>query len=195
MPHSMLQFMNRWARALPSALALLVLTAAATLAAGPPFPDPEADRAVYDEAGVLRPEVVADLEGRIDAVEAATGAEIVVYTQVDPGISEDANLAKAAALIDQWGVGRSGFDDGLVLLVGLEEDRVHGKVSLFGGSGFISQHIDEAELTGLIDSEFVPRAVDGDLNAATLDTIDAVQERMAPDTIPLTVGRVVNAAL
>src|SRR5688500_12210429 len=122
MPHSMLQFMNRWARALPSALALLVLTAAATLAAGPPFPDPEADRAVYDEAGVLRPEVVADLEGRIDAVEAATGAEIVVYTQVDPGISEDANLAKAAALIDQWGIGRSGFDDGLVLLVGRSEE-------------------------------------------------------------------------
>ena len=191
----MLQFMNRWARALPSALALLVLTAAATLAAGPPFPDPEADRAVYDEAGVLRPEVVADLEGRIDAVEAATGAEIVVYTQVDPGISEDANLAKAAALIDQWGIGRSGFDDGLVLLVGLEEDRVHGKVSLYGGSGFINQHIDEAELTGLIDSDFVPRAVDGDLGAATLDTIEAVQERMAPDTIPLTMARVANAAL
>ena len=49
------------------------------------------------------------------------GAEIVVYTQVDPGISEDENLAKAAALMDQWGIGRSGFDDGLVLLVGLDE--------------------------------------------------------------------------
>jgi hypothetical protein len=97
--------------------------------------------------------------------------------------------------MDQWGIGRSGFDDGLVLLVGLNDDRVHGKVSLFGGSGFISQHIDESELTGIIDSDFVPRAADGDLNAAMLDTIDAVQERMAPDTIPLTVGRVVNAAM
>ncbi|MDQ4036024.1 MAG: TPM domain-containing protein [Chloroflexota bacterium] len=187
--------MNGWARALPSALALLVLTATATLAAGPPFPDPQGDRAVYDDAGVLSADVIADLEARIDAVEAATGAEIVVYTQVDPGISEDANLAKAAALIDQWGIGRSGFDDGLVLLIGLEEDRVHGKVSLYGGSGFISQHIDEAELTGLVDSEFVPRAVEGDLDTATLDTIEAVQERMAPDTIPLTVARVANAAL
>lgn len=191
----MLQIMNRWARALPSALVVLALSATATLAAGPPFPDPENDRAVYDEAGVLRPEVVAELESRIDAVEAATGAEIYVYTQVDPGISEDENLAKAAALMDQWGIGRSGFDDGLVLLVGLNDDRIHGRVSLYGGSGFISQHIDENELTGIIDSDFVPRAADGDLNAATLDTIDAVQERMAPDTIPLTVGRVVNAGL
>ena len=191
----MLQIMNRWARALSSALVLLALTSASALAAGPPFPDPENDRAVYDEAGVLRPEVVAELESRIDAVEAATGAEIYVYTQVDPGISEAENLDKAAALMDAWGIGRSGFDDGLVLLVGLDEDRVHGKVSLFGGSGFISQHIDERALTGIIDSDFVPRAADGDLNTAMLDTIDAVQERMAPDTIPLTVGRVVNAAM
>ena len=191
----MLQIMIRWARALPSALVLLALTAAVAVAAGPPFPDPETDRAIYDEAGVLRPEVIADLEGRIDAVEASTGAEIYVYTQVDPGISEDENLANAAALMDQWGIGRSGFDDGLVLMVGLNDDRVHGKVSLYGGSGFISQHIDESELTGIIESDFVPRAADGDLNAATLDTIEAVQERMAPDTIPLTVGRVANAAL
>jgi uncharacterized membrane protein YgcG len=191
----MLQIMNPWAHALPSALVLLALTAAAALAAGPPFPDPETDQAVYDEAGVLRPEVVAELESRIDAVEGATQAEIVVYTQVDPGISEDENLAKAAALMDQWGIGRSGFDDGLVLLVGLNDDRVHGKVSLYGGSGFISQHINENDLTGIIDSDFVPRAADGDLNGAMLDTIDAVQERMAPDTIPLTVGRVVNAAM
>lgn len=191
----MLLRMHRWARALPSALALLAFSAAVAMAAGPPFPDPVADQAVYDEARVLRPEVVAELEGRIDAIETATGAEIVVYTQVDPGISEDENLDKAAALIDQWGIGRSGFDDGLVLLVGLDDDLVHGKVSLFGGSGFISQHIDEESLTGLIESEFVPRAADGDLNTATLDTIEAVQERMAPDTVPLTVGRVMNAAL
>jgi uncharacterized membrane protein YgcG len=187
--------MHRWARALPSALALLACTAAAALGAGPPFPDPVDEQAVYDEAGVLRPEVVAELEGRIDAVEAATGAEIVVYTQVDPGISEDQNLGKAAALIDQWGIGRSGFDDGLVLLVGLEENRVNGKVSLFGGSGFTNQHIDEDGLQGIVDDRFVPRALDGDLNAAALNTIDAVQERMAPDTVPLTVGRVVNAAV
>jgi len=191
----MLKIMNRCTRALSSAVVLLALTPAAAIAAGPPFPDPVTERAVYDEAGVLRPEVVAELEDRIDAMEAATGAEIVVYVQVDPGLSEDENLAKAAALIDQWGIGRSGFDDGLVLLIGLEENRVNGKASLYGGSGFISQHIDEDALTGIIDSDFLPRARDGDLNTATLDTLDAVQERMAPDTIPLTVGRVVNAAL
>jgi uncharacterized membrane protein YgcG len=187
--------MHRWARALPSALVLLLLGVLPALAAGPPFPDPVTDRAVYDEAGVLRPETVAELEQRIDAVEAATGAEIVVYTQVDPGQTEDGNLANAAALIDQWGIGRAGFDDGLVLMVGLQPDLIHGKASLYGGSGFLSQHIDEDGLQSIIDNEFIPRARDGDLNAAALDTIEAVQERMAPDTVPLTVGRVLNAVL
>ncbi len=187
--------MNRRIRAILAGSSLSLMIVAAAAAAGPPFPDPTDGRAVYDEPGVLRPETVTDLEQRIDAVEAETGAEIVVYIQVDPGITEDENLAKAAALIDQWGIGRSGFDDGLVLLVGLQPNLINGKVSLFGGSGFIRQHIDEDTLTGIIDSDFVPRASDGDLDRATLDTIEAVQERMAPDTIPLTVARVANAAL
>lgn len=172
-----------------------VAIAPVAMAAGPPFPAPVDDQAVYDEAGVLRPEVIGELESRIDAVEGATGAEIVVYTQVDPGLSEDENARKALALIDAWGVGRSGFDDGLVLLVGLEPDRVHGKVSLVGGSGFLAQHIDRGGLQAIVDDAFVPRARDGDLNGAALATIETVQERMAPDTVPLTVGRVANAAL
>jgi uncharacterized membrane protein YgcG len=195
MPAAILPPMHRWARLLLGAVALLLASAAAVAAAGPPFPPPEEDRAVYDDAGVLRPEVSAELEDRIDAIERATGAEIVVYTQVDPGLSEDENARKAFALIDEWGVGRSGFDDGLALLVGLETDRVHGKVSLIGGSGFNAQHIDESGLQAIVDDEFVPAARDGDLNRAMLDTIDAVQERMAPDTVPLTTARVVNAAL
>jgi uncharacterized membrane protein YgcG len=195
MPTGILPPMHRWARALPSALVLLLGSTTGAAAAGPPFPPPEDARSVYDEAGVLRPEVAAELESRIDAIEEATHAEIVVYTQVDPGLTEEENAQKAFDLIDQWGVGRSGFDDGLALLVGLEADRVHGKVSLIGGSGFNAQHIDEDGLQAIVDDEFVPAARDGDLNRAVLDTLDAVQQEMAPDTVPLTTARVANAAL
>jgi uncharacterized membrane protein YgcG len=81
--------MNRWARALPSALALLSVTAAAAIAAGPPFPEPVEDQAVYDTADILSDAVEAELESVIDNVESRVGAELVVYTQMDPGISED----------------------------------------------------------------------------------------------------------
>jgi hypothetical protein len=75
--------------------------------AGPPFPDPETDRAVYDQAGVFSKETIANAEATIDAIEARTGAEVVVYSQVgDYGITTDEADGHAQALMDQWGVGR-----------------------------------------------------------------------------------------
>jgi uncharacterized membrane protein YgcG len=188
--------MFRWARALPSALALLALTAAVATAAGPPFPDPVDDQAVYDTAGILSTETEARLESIIDEVEATVGAELVVYTQVDPGISEDENLANAKALIDDWGIGRSGFDDGLVLMVGMAENLVNGRVSMFGGAGFLGAYANEDALKSIIDTEFVPSAIAGDFDAATLDTIAAVAERATPaNRDRLEMLRIANSAL
>jgi uncharacterized membrane protein YgcG len=188
--------MNRWARALPSAPALLALTAAVATAAGPPFPDPVNDQAVYDTADILSAQTEAELESIIDGVETSVGAELVVYTQVDPGITEDENLANARALIDQWGIGRSGFDDGLVLMVGMQENLINGRVSLYGGSGFIGAYASEDTLKSIIDGEFVPSAIAGDFDTAALDTIAAVAERATPENRDrLEMLRIANSAL
>ena len=148
------------------------------MAAGPPFPAPENDRAVYDTAEMLSADAEARLEERIDAIEAETGAEIVVYTQHDADISEDENLSNAGALIDEWGIGRSGFDDGLVLLVALDPDPGESRVSLFGGSGFLGAYANEDALTQIIDESFVPSARAGDFDGAALNTIEALDRRM-----------------
>ncbi len=174
----MLQFMIRWARALPGALALLALGGGAAIAAGPPFPDPVVDQAVYDTADVLSPEAEQVLEGIIDGIEARSGAEAVVYTQLVPGIGEQANLSNALVLMNDWGIGRSGFDDGLVLMLGLEENRINGRVALYGGSGFLAAYANEDQLQGIVDSEFIPAAIAGDLEAATLSTMRAVDRRV-----------------
>ena len=170
-------------RRLPALLALgaTLLLAAVAAAAGPPFPDPIDTVAVYDTADALRPATEAAVEQRIDDIEVRTGAEVVVYTQVKPFIGEDENLADARALIDQWGIGRSGFDDGLVLMIGLNDDRVHGKVSLFAGSGYTSAYLDEDALKGIIDSEFVPAARNGDLDGAVLQTMEAIDRATTPE--------------
>ncbi len=177
----MLLRMHRWARALPSALAVLVVAAGAALAAGPPFPDPVVDQAVYDTADILSPGAESHLESLIDGIEARTGAEVVVYTQHDPDISEDENLANARALMDEWGIGRAGFDDGLVLMVGLDPDPGESRVSLYGGSGFINSYADESTLTSIVENEFVPSARNGDLDSAAINTIEAIDERMRPE--------------
>ena len=48
---------------------------------GPPFPEPVIDQAVYDYAGIFSAGAIANAEATIDAIEARTGAEVVVYTQ------------------------------------------------------------------------------------------------------------------
>jgi uncharacterized membrane protein YgcG len=188
--------MHRWARALPSALALLALAAGIAVAAGPPFAEPVPDQAVYDTAGILEPSTEAELERLIDAAEARTGAELVVYTQDDPDIGEDENLDNARALIDQWGIGREGFDDGMVLMVGMDPDPGQSRVSMFGGTGFLGAYANEGALLEIIQDEFVPLARTGDLDGAVLAAVRAVDERMTTaNRDRLELLRIVNAVL
>ncbi len=155
--------------------------ASAAVAAGPPFPNPVTDEAVYDTAGALASGTVTAVEKRIDEIETRSGAEVVVYTQLDPFITESENLAAARALMDQWGIGRSGFDDGLVMMIGLNDDLVHGKVSLFAGAGYKSAYLDEDALKGIIDQDFVPPARNGDLDNAVLFTMEAIDRATTPE--------------
>ena len=94
-----------------------VAPARAEAPAGPPYPVPVLGRAVYDGAGLFAAATIAEAEAVIDRIEERTGAEVVVYTQVKPGASTESTEADAIALIDQWGVGRQGFDDGLAILM------------------------------------------------------------------------------
>jgi uncharacterized membrane protein YgcG len=192
----MLHFMHRWARALPSALALLALTPLLALAAGPPFPDPVNDQSVYDTAGMLEDAEIAQIEELIDRMEAEVGAEMVVYTQDAPGISEDQNLENARALVNQWGIGRSGFDDGVVLMIALDPDPGESRVSLFGGSGFIGSYASEDQLQSIIDDTFVPLAVSGQRGEAIVETVRAVTRTTSPEVRDeLERARQANAAL
>jgi uncharacterized membrane protein YgcG len=157
------------------ATGLVVLAAASAVAAadpGPPFPDPEFNRAVYDTAGVFNQATIASVETTIDEIEARTGAEVVVYTQVWPRkLSESETLDNALALMNQWGVGRLGFDDGLVILFDLDPSLVHGQVQLYAGAGFKSTFLSDAERQAIFEDEMVPRLVNGDLDGALLTAI------------------------
>jgi uncharacterized membrane protein YgcG len=188
--------MRRWARALPGAIALLAVTVSLAAAAGPPYPDPVEDQSVYDTAGMLTPAAIAEIENLIDTMESTVGAEMVVYTEHNPGISEDQNLANARALMDQWGIGRAGFDDGVVLMVALSPVAGQSRVSLYGGSGFVSSYASAQDLTDIIDDVFVPTASGGDREGAIVQTVEAVTERATPEFQErLETMRVANAAL
>ncbi|MEO7665298.1 MAG: TPM domain-containing protein [Candidatus Limnocylindrales bacterium] len=157
---------------------LLILPALASAASpGPPFPAPENNRAVYDIAGVFRAETIDAVESSIDAIEARTGAEVVVYTQAWPfKPTEEETLAHALALMNQWGIGRRGFGDGLVILFDLDPSLVHGQVQLYAGAGYKSTFLSDAERQQLYDQDMLPLLVRGDLDGALITAIQRVND-------------------
>jgi uncharacterized membrane protein YgcG len=178
-------------------MAMLGLGAGAA-AAGPPFPPPVEDQAVYDTAGAFRPETVEQVEAMIDAIERRTGAEIAVYTQLVPCCeTTDEAEQNARALMDQWGVGRAGFDDGLVILFDLrEDDPCHGQVQLYAGPGFAAKFLSNSERQAVFENDMLPLLKRCDLDGALLTAMQKVDAAATPEhAAQLSFFRILNAAL
>jgi uncharacterized membrane protein YgcG len=160
------------------------------------FPDPVDGQAVYDPAGALDPEIEEALESQVDAIEARSGAELAIYVQVDEFATEDSNEEAARALLDQWGVGRAGYDDGLVYLVSFEPDLVHGVVSYYAGAGFLRGYLSQNDLQSTIDDVIVPAAVQQELGGGLITAVDLVGAGITPDaTARLNFLRQLNGVL
>ena len=175
----------------------LAVLAAPAAAADPPFPDPEPNRAVYDLAHVFRSATIASAEETIDAIESRTGAEVVVYSQiVDYGITTEEADAHAQALMDQWGVGRKGFDDGLVILFDMDPSRLHGQVQLYGGPGYRAAFLDNSEKQQIFDEDLLPLLKGGDLDGALLVALERVDANATPEhASKLQTARQIDAAM
>jgi uncharacterized membrane protein YgcG len=172
--------MHRLALIFPAALLVLLLATVASAASpppGPPFPDPVEGQAVYDHAGILTAATIAKAEATIDAIEERTGAEVVVYTQ-DSGDypTTEQTEAKARALMDQWGVGRAGFNDGLVVFFDMQPNLEHGQVQLYAGPGFEATFLSNQERQAIYENEMLPYLRSADFDGAlgvALEKVDA----------------------
>jgi len=165
--------------------------------AGPPYPNPVDGVAVYDHAGIFRPATIAGVETQIDAIEQRTGAEVAVYTQiVENGRSTEQADGDARALMDQWGVGRKGFDDGLVILFDMYPDLEHGQVSLYGGPGFRATFLDNEAKQRIFNDDMLPRLRVGDFDGALLVAMERVDAAATPEhAATLERARQVNAVV
>jgi uncharacterized membrane protein YgcG len=184
---------------------LLALGAAGVFAAdpspqppGPPFPEPEIDRAVYDYAGILSGDAIVQAESVIDAIEVRTGAEVVVYTQTEfyEGIGEGEADGRAIALIDQWHIGRAGFDDGLVIFFDMEPNLIHGQARLYAAPGFEAAYLSNSERQAIFENDMLPRLREADFDAAleaALDKVDAAAT--VEHAASLETARQVNAVI
>ncbi len=176
---------------------ILPLLGATALAAGPPYPDPVAGQRVYDTADVFDPATIAAAEATIAGIEARTGAQVVVYSQVvGDDVSSDQAESDAQALMDQWGVGRKGFDDGLVILFDLDSTKCHGQVQLYAGPGYRAAYLSNDQRDAIFTDDMTPYLENCDLSGALTAGLEDVDAAATPaNAAALSQARITNALL
>ncbi len=160
------------------------------------FPEPVPGKAVYDPAGAIDPDVERALEAQVDAIEARSGAELAIYVQVDDAATADSNLAAARALLDQWGVGRAGYDDGLVILISFESNLRHGQAHYYAGAGFLRGYLSQSDLQSIFDEVILPSAGQGQIGGGLIEAVNLIDTAVTPEaTARLNFLRQVNGVV
>jgi hypothetical protein len=99
--------------------------------------------------------------------------------------------------MDQWGVGRKGFDDGLVILFDLHEgDPCHGQVQLYAGPGYRAKFLTNGERQAVFENDMLPLLRACDLDGALLAALAKVDAAATPEhAAELSFFRMLNAIL
>ncbi|MBO0392940.1 TPM domain-containing protein [Stenotrophomonas maltophilia] len=152
-----LQWRNAWQRVGLALLLCLLPLPVLAAAAIPALDDP-----VVDTANALSASTRATLREQALQLQARKGAQLQVL--VVPSVGDDGIEAYAQRVFDQWQLGRAGVDDGVLLLVAVQDRRVRIQTG-YGLEGTIP----DAYAARIIDKAIVPRLREGDLDQGLLD--------------------------
>ncbi len=138
----------------------------------PPKPDPP--RLVNDFAGILQPEEVKELEHILDTFALHTSTQIAVVTVPDlKGM--DPNMY-AFEILDKWGIGAKGKDNGVVILVKPKmSERDRGRVAIQVGYG-LEGVIPDATAKLIIENEMIPHFREGDYFRGIWSGVDTIMQ-------------------
>ena len=88
---------------------------------------------------------------------------------------------EAIALIDQWGVGRAGFDDGLAIFFDIDPSLEHGQVQLYAAPGFEAAFLTNSERQAIFEDDMLPHLRSADFDAALAVALDKVDAAATPE--------------
>jgi uncharacterized membrane protein YgcG len=196
----------RFVRALGVAIGLALFFSAGAAAVsplpGPPFPAPTDGVFVYDNAGILQPETETTVNNIIIGIRERTGAQPVVYTQYKPGSTDESTQQDALDLINQWGVGRKGFDDGLAIMWNVTrqpcdpESSGNGRVQLYAAPGYAAAYLSNSERQSIFDNDMLPLLKACDEDGALLAAMHKIDEAATPEHAQkLQTARIIDAAV
>ncbi|MEP6960526.1 MAG: TPM domain-containing protein [Acidobacteriota bacterium] len=148
---------------------LLLLTAG--LAAGLDVSKLEPSGYVNDFAGVLTPTGAAALETYIGSVERATDAQFAVV--LVKSLEDDTVEDVAVRLFEKWKIGKKGTDEGLLLLLAIDDRKQRAEV------GFGLEPIITDGYAGDVLRSIRPILRQGDYGAALLAAVQQFGQRVA----------------
>ncbi|MBT4485097.1 MAG: TPM domain-containing protein, partial [Candidatus Latescibacteria bacterium] len=129
---------------------------------------------VNDFAGVMKSGTREQLEGVLRGLASKSGAEVVVVTVKDMGGIDESTYA--VELMKEWGIGSKERDDGILILVAVEERRLRIEV------GYGLEHVITDAAAGQIrDKYIVPHLRNNDYDTGIRQGALAVASIIAED--------------
>jgi uncharacterized membrane protein YgcG len=183
---------RRLARALLLILAVWAIAWPATVLALD-LPPTRSGVYVYDLAGIWDQATIQSAQTTIEQIRARTQAQIAVlsWPTGESAVNTETARIDARTVMDTWGVGRAGVNDGLVVIFDMDTSLRHGQIYLYTGSGFRDTYLSDEEAAGIVNDHMLPKAKDGDLNGALLDGLAEVDHVVQPGGNPDRAGRFV----
>ncbi len=187
-------------------LALSCTWILAPIALGFTLPPSQPGQSVYDFAGIWSANTITSAQQTADRLRAQTGVEMAIvsiptgYDSVDTSTAE----ADAKRIMDTWGVGQAGVNNGIVVLFDLDTSLEHGQIYVYGGSGIVSTYL-SAVAGQNVANDMIAKAKEGDLDGALStgmgEIADAVDhpgtrlESIPPIVLPIVLFLVADLAI
>ncbi len=136
---------------------------------------PDYEGWVNDYAGILQPDEKANLETLLSDLEKATGAEMtVVIVNTTSPLEPKMYVVR---LMEKWKVGKAEIDNGVILLVSMQERRVEVEV------GYGLEHVLTDSTVGrILDADLVPAFREDRYADGILKAVGSIESRIRAST-------------
>lgn len=138
---------------------------------------PKLSSRVTDITNTLSTEQVQALESKLAALEAKKGSQIAVL--IVPTTQPEDIAEYAIKVVDLWGIGRKGIDDGLILIIAKNDRKIRVEVN-YGLEGVIPDAIAKRIGTETIAPYFKNNDYYGGINAGVDQIIGLIEGEQLP---------------
>lgn len=155
----------------------LLLACAGLALAQQPLPVPALSGRVVDTTATLDQARRAALEAQLEAIEKRSGSQVAVL--VVPSTGPEPIEAYAIRVAEQWRLGRADVDDGVLLVVAMDDRRMRIEVG-YGLEGAIP----DAVAKRIIAEQMAPRFREGDFAGGLAAAVDSIGRAIAGEGLP-----------